>query len=52
MEFPLTGFCRIKRSFFDSDFNEANSSLVKFKGALFLLYELKDESTKRETRRQ
>ena len=29
---------------FDSDFNEPNSSLVKFKGALFLSYELNDES--------
>ena len=30
---------------FDSDFNEPNSSLVKFKGALFLSYQLNDEST-------
>ena len=44
MEFPLPGFCIIKLSFFDSDINEANSSLVKFKGALFLSYELNDES--------
>ena len=29
---------------FDSDFNGANPSLVKFKGTVFLLYELNDES--------
>ena len=45
MEFPLSDFCIIKLSFFDSDFNGTNSCLVKFKGALFLLYELNDEST-------
>ena len=39
MEFPLSDFCIIKLSFFDSDF-----SIVKLKGALFLLYELNDES--------
>ena len=44
MEFPLSDFCIIKLSFLDSDFNDANSSLVKFEGALFLLYELNDES--------
>ena len=44
MEFPLSDFCIIKLSFFDSDFNDANSSIVKFKAALFLLYELNDES--------
>ena len=44
MAFPLSGFCTIKLSFFDSDFNEANSSLLKLKGALFLLYKLNDES--------
>ena len=44
MEFPLSGFCIIKLSFFDGDFNDANSSLVKFKGALFVLYEINDES--------
>ena len=44
MEFPLYDFCVIKLSFFDSAFNDANSSLVKFKGALFLFYELNDES--------
>ena len=44
MEFPLSDFCIIKLSFYDSDFNDANSSLVKFKAALFLLYELNDES--------
>ena len=36
MELPLSDFCIIKLSFFNSDFNDANSSLVKFKGALFL----------------
>ena len=44
MEFPLSDFCIIKLSFLDSDFNDANSSLVKFEGALFLLYEINDES--------
>ena len=44
MEFHLSDFCTIKLSFFDSDFNEANSSLVKFNSAMFLLYELNDES--------
>ena len=44
MEFPLTDFCKIKLPFFDSDFNDAQSSVVKFKGALFLLYELNAES--------
>ena len=44
MEFPLSDFYIIKLSFFDSDFNGTNSSLVKFKGALLLLYELNDES--------
>ena len=44
MEFPLSDFCIIKLSFFDSDFNDANSSLVNFKGALFLLYEVNYES--------
>ena len=44
MEFPLSDFCIIKLSFFDSDFNDTNSSLVKWEAALFLLYELKDES--------
>ena len=43
MEFPLSDFCIMKLSFFDSDFNDANFSLVKFKAELFLLYELKDE---------
>ena len=43
MEFPLSDFGIIKLSFFDGDFKDANSSLVKFKGALFLLYELNDE---------
>ena len=42
MEFPLSDFCKL--SFLDSDFNDANSSLVKFEGALFLLYEINDES--------
>ena len=37
MEFPLSDFCIIKLSFLDSDFNDANSSLIKFKGALFFL---------------
>ena len=48
MEFPLSDFCIIKLSFLDSDFNNANSSLVKFEAllikALFLLYEINDES--------
>ena len=44
MEFPLSDFCIIKLSFFDSDFNDANFSLVEFEGALFLLYEVNDES--------
>ena len=44
MEFPLPDFCLINLSFFDGDFDDANSSLVKFKGALFLLYEMNDES--------
>ena len=44
MQFPLFDFCIIKLSVFDSDFNDANSSLVKFKGAPFLLNELNDES--------
>ena len=43
MEFPLSDFCLIKLSFFDSDFNDANSSLVKFKSVLFLLYQISDE---------
>ena len=43
MEFPLSDFCLIKLSFFDSDFNDANSSLVKFKSVLFLLYQINDE---------
>ena len=45
MEFPLSDFCIFKLSFFDNSFNDANSSLVQFKVALFLLYELNDEST-------
>ena len=45
MEFPLSGFCIIKLSFFDTDFNNASSSIVKFKGARFLLYELNAEKT-------
>ena len=45
IEFSLSDFCIIKLSFFDSDFNNASSSLVKFKVALFLLYELNDEKT-------
>ena len=44
MEFPLSDCCIIKLSFFDSDFNESNSSLVKFRGVLFLLHELNDEN--------
>ena len=44
MEFPLSEFCIIKLSFFDSDFNEVNLSLVKFKGAPFLLHKLNDKS--------
>ena len=36
IEFPLSGFCIIKLSFFDGDFNEASFSLVKFKGARFI----------------
>ena len=44
MEFPLSDFCIIKLPFFDSDFNDADSSLVKFKGALFLLHEINYES--------
>ena len=44
MEFPLSDFCIIKLSIFGSDFHDENSSLVKFKDALFLLYELNDES--------
>ena len=44
IEFPLSDFCIIKLSFFDSEFNDTSSSLNKFKGALFLLYELNDES--------
>ena len=43
MEFPLSDFCIIKLSFFHGDFNDTNSSLVKFKSALFLLYEINDE---------
>ena len=42
--FPLSDFCIIKLSFFDSDFNNANSSLFIFEGALFLLHKLNDES--------
>ena len=45
MKFPLSDFYIIKLSFFDSDFNDTNSSLVKIKADLFLLYELNDEST-------
>ena len=45
MEFLLYHFYIVNWLFFDSDFNEANSSLVKFKGALFLLFELNDESS-------
>ena len=37
MVFPLSHFCIIKLSY------SVSSSLVKFKDALFLLYELKDE---------
>ena len=44
MTFPLSDFCITKLSFSNSDFNDANSSLVKFKGALFVLYEINDES--------
>ena len=44
IKFPLSDFCIIKQSFFDGDFHDANFSLVKFKGALFLLYELNDKS--------
>ena len=44
MEFPLSDFCISKLSFSDSDFNDTNFSLVKCKGALFLLYGLNDES--------
>ena len=44
MEFHLSDFCISKLSFFDSDFNGTNFSLVKCKGALFLLYGLNDES--------
>ena len=40
----LSDFRVIKLSFFGSGFNDANSSLVKFKDALFLLYELNDAS--------
>ena len=29
MEFPLSDFCITKLSFFDSDFNDAGSSVVK-----------------------
>ena len=43
MELPLSDFCIIK-VIFDSDFNDGNSSLVKFKGALFLLYEINGEN--------
>ena len=44
IKFTLSDYCIIKLSFFVSDFNDANSSLVKFKGALFSLYELKDQN--------
>ena len=44
MEFPLPDFYILKLAFFDNDFNDTNSSLAKFKSALFLLYELNDES--------
>ena len=35
MESPLSDFCIINLSIFNSDFKDANSSLVKFNGALF-----------------
>ena len=44
MEFHLSDFCISKLSFFDSDFNGTNFSLVKCKGARFLLHGLNDES--------
>ena len=44
IELPLSNFWIIKFLFFESDFNAANSSEVKFKGAPFLLKELKEEN--------
>ena len=41
---PLSEFWIIKFLFFESDFNAANSSGVKFKGAPFSLYELNEEN--------
>ena len=43
MGFPLSNFYIIKLLFFDSDFNDEISSLIKFRGALFLLDELNYE---------
>ena len=45
IQFSLFDFCITKLPIFDSDFNDENSSLVKFKGAAHFLYELNDEST-------
>ena len=45
MELSLSDFCIIELLFFDSGFSNASSSLVKFKVALFLPYELNDEKT-------
>ena len=44
IELTLSNFCIIKLSFFDNDFKDANYFLVKFNGALILVYELNDES--------
>ena len=43
MEFPLSDFCITKLSFFDSDFNDASSSVVKLNDewTLFLILALK-----------
>ena len=45
IQFSLSDFRITKLSIFDSDFNDKNSSLVKFKGAPRFSYELNDEST-------
>ena len=43
-ELPLSDFWIIKFLFFESDFNAANSSEVKFKGAPFLLKNFNEEN--------
>ena len=44
IEFPLSDFCIINLSSFDSGFNKENSPFVEFKDALILLYKINNES--------